>query len=116
MGDRANIILRLEQSYTGDSRTDLYLYSHWGGEEFTTTDLAKALEAAKGRWDDEPYFNRIVIQSVFADLADSETGGGIALYEGDNEHPIVTVDRAAKTVERLGKTFTFEDYITKYGD
>jgi hypothetical protein len=93
MGDRANVYLVLD----GNPPTGLYLYTHWAGSEWH--DRAKAaVKAAWGRWNDEPYFNRIVITELFKDLVGETTGGGISLEMCDNEHDIVVIDRAQELV------------------
>lgn len=70
------------------------LYSHWGGYELPTA-VADALPKAAGRWDDESYCARIVIQNILNAIADpdSETGSGISVGElTDNEYPIIVID------------------------
>ena len=92
----------------------------------TQADLAAALEEARPRWDDESYFNRILVDQLFRSMRDSETGAGIGLdLPGDNEHDIVRVVRATQQVyvyKRMDRglrspiaTYSFDDYITKYG-
>lgn len=93
MGDRANI-------YVIDDNVEhgIYLYSHWGGKEWTTTDLAAALIKARPRWDDPSYCTRILISNLYMGMHDSETGGGIGTQIGDNEHRLAVVNIPAQVV------------------
>jgi hypothetical protein len=98
MGDRANIYLEMPKAYGQDAeRSGVYLYTHWSGSEWPEK-LREALEFGKGRWDDDPYLARIITSRVFADLVDSETGGGLSLVLTDNEYPITVVDLSNQTV------------------
>lgn len=106
MGDRSNVVLILETTVgekwqraaaPGEGEVKLskdampcpalWLYSHWGGEEFRDIDAAKALRAAKGRWDDPAYAARIIISVMFADLT-GETGGGVSFEPCDNDYDV----------------------------
>jgi len=93
MGDRANIYL----VDTPDASHGIYLYTHWSGSKWPN-ELRKALVKAKGRWDDDSYAARIIVSNVFADIHDSETGGGISTTIQDNSYPIIVVDLLANTV------------------
>jgi len=100
MGDRANIYLVTPKSYGPKAQVGgIYLYTHWSGYAFPEK-LREALEFGKGRWDDDQYLARIITSRVFADLVDSETGGGIGLTIGDNEigRPVLVVDLINGTV------------------
>jgi hypothetical protein len=111
VGDRANIKI-----IEGDE-APIYLYIHWKGHEYPEM-LRLALAAGRGRWGDPAYLNRIIAREVFADLT-GETGGGIATYICDNEHPLIVVDHVEQTVrlEAAGRgepgrrQFTFADYV-----
>lgn len=85
---------------TNAGQPPVVLYSHWGGYELPTA-VADALPKAAGRWDDEPYCARIVIQNILNTIADpdSETGSGISVGElTDNEYAIIVIDVPANTV------------------
>ena len=56
----------------------LVLYSHWG-ETTWREDLAKALDKARPRWNDDSYALRIIIDQLTKNSRDSETGYGIFL-------------------------------------
>jgi hypothetical protein len=88
MGDRANIYV----VDTDDATHGIYLYSHWGGEKFLTTDLRKALEFGRGRWNDPQYLTRIVISQIFMDSHDALTGAGVSTEIGDNSHHVTILD------------------------
>lgn len=124
MGDRANIYIEMPTSY--DSRTEpggVYLYTHWMGSEWPEA-LRKALEFGRGRWSDESYLARIITSRVFADLVESETGGGLSLILTDNEYSIIVVDLIGQTVsfadagdekfktKRYG-TRSFEEFVAQ---
>lgn len=82
MGDRANI--RLDEP-----AGSIHLYTHWGGDTWPER-LRVALDAARTRWDDEPYRNRIIIGSVFSDLTGT-TGGGVSIAISDGGDRVVCV-------------------------
>ena len=100
MGDRGNIVFK----YTDGNK--IYFYSHWGGSDLKET-LRQALIRGKERWEDESYLARIVFCEMVKDDIEDLTGYGIAPYEVDNEHPLVTVDTKLQTVNGI----PFEDYI-----
>lgn len=107
MGDRANLVI----SYNNTSGAEtlkaaiagaLVLYSHWGGSDLGP-DLAKALEAASGRWNDEAYGARIIVSQMVRDGWKSETGFGLLVGDiGDNEQPILLVDFPQQKVRLFG--------------
>ena len=120
MGARSNVILQQEDGQ------NLWLYSHWGGETFQTSDLARALRIARGRVGDPAYFNRIVITEIFIDLQGSETGGGVSLAMDDNDgYDYFVVDVMTGTIRRhpvaTGITgphttsWTLSEFIAKFG-
>ena len=92
MGDRANIYLEMPKSYGPEAEVGgIYLYTHWSGYVWPER-LREALKFGRPRWNDEQYLARIIISRVYSDVIDSETGGGIGLTIGDNEHLITVVD------------------------
>ena len=117
MGDRANIAI--EQ---GDG-SRVWLYSHWGGYDMPET-LQRALKLRE-RWDDTPYFARIVFSTMVANGSSPTTGYGITTRMTDNEYPILVVDCTGQIVkiedepERsraesrpcIGKFWTFEQFV-----
>jgi hypothetical protein len=98
MGDR-----RMAEIRTSDG--SLYVYTHWNGSELF--ELAKAaVEAAKPRLHDEPYWTRIVVDQMTKDGRDEETGWGLMLkpsaedeYNGDK--PSVIIDASDGTVTEV---------------
>ena len=117
MGNRSNVIIKQEYG------ENLWLYSHWGGETFQTVGLARALNVARDRVGDEPYFNRILITEMFNDLLGDSTGGEVSLYETDNEHDYVVVDPRTGIItlhtesieDPHTKKWTIDQYIEEYG-
>lgn len=75
----------------------LYLYTHWAGSEWRER-LIEALKVARPRWDDEQYFNRIILTEMYKDLVGSVTGGGVSLDLIDNSHDIIICDPITQTV------------------
>lgn len=109
MGDRANIALHFSE---GDP---IYLYTNWSGREWPER-LRQALEFGRGRWQDEPYLARIITSRVFADLVDSETGGGLAPYltDGDDRVVHVWLDGGVVSFNKAdGDGLLFEDFVAK---
>lgn len=95
MGDRANIYLEMPGK---DGEPDgIYLYTHYYGHEWPEM-LRQALEFGRGQWTDDQYLARIVTSRVFADLVDSEVGGGVSLRIGDNGYPIIVCDLIRREV------------------
>lgn len=86
MGDRANFGFKQSNGNT------VILYGHWAGHDMLTN-LAKAVEKARGRWSDEGYATRIAISQLIGDEWPMETGWGIyANVIMDNEHKIPVID------------------------
>lgn len=104
MGDRANI-----HTFSKDSQTGIYFYSHWGGNELPVV-LQNSLKK-KWRWDDEPYLNRIIFCEMVKDELLEETGYGIGTYIRDNEHDIIEVDVTNQKVKIGKKLWSFQEYI-----
>jgi hypothetical protein len=88
----------------------LYFYTHWAGRGFP--DIArKAVEKARPRLGDHPYWTRIVVdQLIFGcEARDSETGAGLMLapnaedsYNGDQPSVIISGFTGAVTVVSRG--------------
>ena len=77
------------------SKGSIYVYSHWGGFEMPD-DAVSAIKSAEGRWDDEPYAARIIVDQLTKASRDSETGHGLMLgpdaedsYNGDSASVII---------------------------
>lgn len=106
MGDR-----RMAEIKTSDG--NLYLYTHWSGSELP--DLARAaVEKAKPRLGDEPYWTRIVVDQITKDGRDEETGWGLMLrpdaedsYNGDK--PSVLIDAKDGSVKVIQPAEEEED-------
>lgn len=92
MGDRGNI--RLKQP-NGQS---IWLYTHWSGTEMPAT-LQAGMKLGIGREYDPSYYNRSIITEFTRGARDGDnTGFGVSLDPGDNEHDILEVDLAEKRV------------------
>jgi hypothetical protein len=104
MGARINFVFT-----TGDDQPAVWLYSHWG-EENWEVDLAKAIWEARSRWEDPSYATRIIISQLIGDQWESPTGFGIGAVAKASElnfwDPIVIVDMTGKIVrEKYDKPF-----------
>lgn len=123
MGDRANF------GFTAKAgEPTVFLYGHSSGYRMMST-LAHAIEAARGRWDDDGYATRICISQIVGDRWDGELGFGIYVNEtGDNEHSVPVVNWEDRTVtlypEFIGRfdpsvkplfVMDFDMFIQKYG-
>jgi hypothetical protein len=112
MGDR--IVFTIKQ----DEDLSVNLYSHWGGYE-RFVNLARALEAARPRWNDESYCIRIIVSQLIGDQWGEETGFGLwaskedGMYGGD--HPDITIDLINKTVSDETGTHSFDNFISYHG-
>ena len=102
MGDRRQI------HFNFGEEGKIVFYSHWGGY-FMTENFARALQKAKPRWGDDPYFVRIILSQFLKEDIDGETGYGIAPYDMDTEYEDFHIDLKNKTVN--GKSYQkFIDY------
>ena len=89
-------------------------YSHWGGDS-KLQDLANALEASRGRWDDNSYAIRITISQIVGDNWNSETGYGVFVNETCEEsYQETIVDFEMQFVELDGHKIQFNDYIKAF--
>jgi hypothetical protein len=82
MGDRANIGFKQE---SGDI---LWVYAHWNFRPGQAAAVAAALEAARGRWDDPSYGNRLALGY----LLENGASGVTVNSRDDNEHSMYLVD------------------------
>jgi hypothetical protein len=99
MGDRANIVIRVDQWSEPGEREAVFLYGHWSGYDLPET-LRKAL-AKRWRWDDGPYLARIVFDEMTADAHGDETGYGISTRIPDNEHDLLVLRIKHQCLTRL---------------
>lgn len=103
MGDRGNVYVTstATEGYTADEfqagARGIYVYAHWYGSELPTM-VRDALKAGKGRWTDDSYLTRILIDQITKSGRDEETGFGVSLKITDNEYPITIVDVGAQQV------------------
>ena len=99
MGDRRMAELKLNKG-------SIYVYSHWGGFEMPD-DAVSAIKSAEGRWSDESYAARIIVDQLTKNSRDMETGHGLMLgpdaedeYNGDSAS--VIIDLPNQTFEVTG--------------
>jgi hypothetical protein len=89
MGDRANF------GFTQSNGETIVVYGHWAGAGMLDL-LARAVDKARPRWNDESYATRIAISNLIQDEWTSETGWGLQVNQrSDNEHkiPIINFDK-----------------------
>ena len=102
MGDRANF------GFTQSNGDTIVVYVHWACNGMLDL-LARAVEKARPRWNDESYATRIAISNLIQDEWASETGWGLQVNQrSDNEHkiPIINFD---KNEFSLHEEATFSD-------
>lgn len=108
MGDRIVYSIKQEKDLS------LNLYSHWGGYD-RFINLARALEAARPRWNDSAYAARIIVSQLIGDDWKEETGFGLwadnehGMYGGD--HQDIIIDLVNNTVEDETGTHSFDSFI-----
>jgi hypothetical protein len=108
MGSRTNYQLK-------DAKGSIWLYSHWGGDD-KSLHFAEALEHARPRWGDVSYAIRMVVSSLIGADWKSETGFGLGSWEfGEENYDPLTADFVSNTVEHEGETYTFDEFIKRYG-
>lgn len=91
MGDRANF------GFVQPNGNTIVLYGHWAGSQMLGQ-LADAVIAARGRWNDPAYATRIAISQIIGGDWNMETGFGLHVNEiSDNEHKIAIVDWVQQT-------------------
>lgn len=104
MGDRANVVLMLEQQWISPDnvvKVPLFIYSHWGGVGSQIAGIAAGLRNSRERWGDDSYFTRIFVQSALEAMGaqpERATGFGLGLCPSDNEHPYAVVDQHLQVV------------------
>jgi hypothetical protein len=108
MGMRRNIALDYGAKKVGQQTIEqkIYLYTHWGAEGLEWQ-LAKSLDRARERWNDDCYLGRIIATDMFKTADDDITGYGLAPFVMDDEYPTLEVDLTAQTVNKV----PFEDFI-----
>lgn len=110
MGDRANIVLNY-----GDNYDRIYLYTHWKGYKIEQI-LKQALIKGKSRWDDVPYFSRVIFcELIGLDEFNEITGFGLTPYITDGDDRILEIDLENKRVMPVDKDIwlSYEEFILK---
>lgn len=101
MGDRAMAQIKTEDG-------SLYVYTHWQGHSLPDN-AKKAILSARGRWEDEGYATRIIVDQLTKEGRDSETGFGLMLkpeaedsYNNNSPSVIIDLVKQMLTIERNG--------------
>jgi hypothetical protein len=115
MGDRANVAI-VQHGVTGEAGA-IFLYTHWEGTNLPFL-VQAALARGKERWDQEAYLARIIFAEMIQDDLFDDAGFGIALSPPDNQHAIIVVDCAWRTVgftfgklDACHRLWGFDQYI-----
>lgn len=120
MADRSSIIIR--QHVFGNDQ-GIEIYGNWAGVEIVNN-LPKSIARARDRWNDEPYFTRIVIHNILEDIAvaNSSIGCGIGITDNykiskhaDLQYNPVIIDRVNRQVLIGQNIFSFESIISIEG-
>jgi hypothetical protein len=94
------------------------LYLHWEGGQYAEA-LASALTAAKDRWGDEDYANRMTIQSILGFVGIGASGLGGGLFAGTasrgEDHPILNVSWEEQVVWTDEWRLSFNQFIRNEG-
>lgn len=120
MGNRSQVAIKYNSSKT----SKVYLYSHWGGKSIYR-DIARALNRAPDRWDDDEYLARVIFSIMIEDDVKGTTGYGIGVsMHGDIEHPIpvlncqdkmITWEEAPYQNEETPEAISFTTFAKRYG-
>lgn len=107
MGDRRQVVF--------DCRQDrkIFLYTHWGGSRLPQH-AALAIDFARGRWTDRPYFIKIVIDQLTMMARDLQTGFGIYPLYMESEYDDVIIDVEAMVVTIGTTSWGYEDFIAAH--
>jgi hypothetical protein len=104
MGDRAQVKIG-----------DVYLYTHWGGQELVK-DVKAALVRGKDRWDDDEYLARIIFSEMIKKDILGLTNYGIGTQQHDDIWRLIEIDCdndkiLLKDDGKPVKAGTFEEFI-----
>ena len=100
MGDRANVAI-----VDADSDHAIVFYTHWRGHTLHN-DVYGAIQAAKPRWNDSGYFNRIVLHNLMdaSTTPDSDLGAGVSIdTSAMGEYPVIVIDPSNQFVGCLSE-------------
>jgi hypothetical protein len=100
MGDRANF------GFKADGNNIINLYGHWAGA-YRYPLVARALEASRGRWQDDGYATRIAISNIIGEDWAGSLSWGLYVNEfGDNEYPYLVVNFATQEVKEYEASYS----------
>lgn len=109
MGNRGNIII------VQDEKERLYFYTHWSGYDIPRR-VAHAFDRARDRWNDEPYMNRVLFDSLLeGEHRDGVTGYGIDWRMGDGGTELI-VNYDEKTILYNGRVFQIPEFVEEFYD
>ena len=100
MGDRANF------GFKADGNNIINLYGHWAGA-YRYPLVARALEASRGRWQDNGYATRIAISNIVGEDWKTSLSWGLYVNEfGDNEYPYLVVNFDTQEVKEYEASYS----------
>ena len=107
MGDRLNIQL----IYTSfeDEVQSLHIYSHWGGHRILSRGLSDAIQAGRGRWDDQSYLGRIILSQLVGEDWNQNLSWGLSPDYVDSEYPDLKVYLKQNIVVYAGIPYSFDE-------
>lgn len=90
------------------------IYSHWG-EDTRYQDLARAIDVARPRWDDESYFTRILISQLVNNDWNQELHYGVWPSSSPClDETNIEIDLTDKTVMDVSGLFTFSEFVKAF--
>lgn len=93
----------------------IHLYSHSGGET-KMNDLAKAIDRARPRWEDETYALRIMVSQLIGHYWGEQTGYGLwTQHQFEESYEPTEINVRHKSVRVNETLFTFNEFISEYG-
>ena len=103
MGNRSQALIHQ------DSRSDIYLYSHWDGSDIGN--MVKRALQRRQRWDDPEYLTRIIFCEMVKDDIDGETGYGIGTQQHGDVDWLIEIDVPKQEISIGSQSWTFTEYI-----
>lgn len=105
MGARINYIFN-----EGEEQPAVWLYSHWGEDEWEIK-LAAALNHARPRWTDTPYCIRMIISHMIQHEVLDETGYGIGAVDKPSNFAAWDTTIDVDMVNKMVDGHTWDEFI-----
>jgi hypothetical protein len=118
MSESSNIVIE-ETNAVFSQR--IYLYGHWMGEE--SIQVVWDTLTRYRRWDDQPYFTRMLFSRMVRDDIDGELGYGISLSRYMTDYPDIVLRPSDRLIwlesdkgEELTPRMKYEEFISQYDE